>query len=420
MRIVVNTPSGTIGRPLTTRLLEAGAHVTILSRSPEVADLVARGARLVEGSIDDEGAVARALEGADALFWLSPPAYRPDGNAWLVAAAQGAAAAAQRLGVRRVVVQSSMGAQTGPGTGPVGCLLAVEEAFRAIAPDVIALRAGLFMENLLRDLPSILGEGAIYSPNPTDKKLSLVATADVAARAAAFLLDASWHGHRAVGVHGPVDLSYRDVAQVLTQVLERPVRHVQTTLEQTRQGMLGAGLPDFVVAGFLELFEGVHNGRMASAEPRTQETTTATSLADFARAALLPAVRAAEGRVSPEAGGLISRVNEIMTAWELGDTETYRKRSAPGVRMTIPAYQLDVTGFEAIWGVRTSMKALEAGPLDLHTLVSHVVADRVVTAIAHVIDRKTGELAQHANVRFVLDERDRLVHYHQDIVWRRG
>lgn len=66
------------------------------------------------------------------------------------------------------------------------------------------------------------------------------------------------------------------------------------------------------------------------------------------------------------------------------------------------------------------MKPLEAGPLDLHTLVSHVVEDRVVTAVAHVLDNQTGALAPHARVRFVLDERGRLVHYHQDIVWRRG
>ncbi len=51
---------------------------------------------------------------------------------------------------------------------------------------------------------------------------------------------------------------------------------------------------------------------------------------------------------------LISRTHAILRAWELGDTAAYAAACAPGVRMTIPAYGLDVTGFDAIWGVRNS------------------------------------------------------------------
>ncbi|NJM91150.1 MAG: hypothetical protein HC863_02535 [Myxococcales bacterium] len=88
--------------------------------------------------------------------------------------------------------------------------------------------------------------------------------------------------------------------------------------------------------------------------------------------------------------------------------------------MTIPAYQLDLRGFDAIWAVRASMKPLSAGPLDLHTLDSHVVVGQTVTARAHVIRRSDGQFAQHADVRFELDSQGRMVHYHQDITWRAG
>jgi hypothetical protein len=122
----------------------------------------------------------------------------------------------------------------------------------------------------------------------------------------------------------------------------------------------------------------------------------------------------------PEAvdASLALRANAIMTAWELGDTEGYRNHCAPGVRMTIPLYGLDLVGFEAIWGVRSSMKPLDAGPLDIHTVVSHRVEGRTVSAISHVIRRSTGQLAQHAAVRFEFDEGGRLVHYHQEVVWQ--
>lgn len=418
MRIVINTPSGTIGRGLASRLLDAGAQLTVLARSPEkVAELAARGARVVAGSLEDPGALDQALTDASALFWLTPSPPGPDGASWAATAAQHAADRAAALGVQRVVVLSSMGAHSGPGTGPVGGLLAVEEAFRARCRNVVVLRPGFFMENLLRDLPSIAADGAIYSPNPTTKALPMVATVDIAARAAAYLLDPRWTGHAIVGVHGPKDVSYQEAARVLGAALGRPVRHVQTTLEQTRQGLTAAGLPDHAVRSYLELFQAVHDGRMDPAEPRSHDTTTQTSLFEFATSTLLPALRAAEGNpaVAPE---WIPRVNAIMTAWELGDTETYRRLLAPDARMTIPAYQLDVRGFEAIWAIRTSMRPLEQGPLDLHTLDSHVVTGTTVTAQAHVIRRSDGQFSQHATVRFELDATGKLRHYHQDVLWR--
>ncbi len=418
MRIAVNTPNGTIGRPLTRRLLEAGADVTLISRQPaKVADFAARGARVIEGSVDDPGAVAAALEGADALFWLSPPAYRPDANAWLQRTAEAAAAEVKKKGVGRVVVISSVGAHTGPGTGPVGALLAVENALRAAAPDVVVLRPGYFMENLLRDVETIARDGAFYSPTPTAKRVPQVATADVAARAAAFLLDQSWAGHRVVGVHGPVDLSYREAAAILSDELGRPIRHVEISVEQMRQSMLSAGLPDFVAATYAEFFEAIRAGRMDAAEPRTHETTTPTTLREFARTVLGPAVRAAEGKAAPADATPVSRVNALMIAWEQGDAETYRQLSAPGVRMTIPAYGLDVTGFDPVWAVRTSLKPLGDGPLHLHTVDNHVIVGHTVSAYAHVIDRQTGQFTQHATVRFDFDEAGRLAHYHQEIVW---
>ena len=61
MKIVINTPAGNVGRVVTDQLLQAKEEVVIISRHPEkVADLVARGASLVEGSIDDPLVLDRA------------------------------------------------------------------------------------------------------------------------------------------------------------------------------------------------------------------------------------------------------------------------------------------------------------------------------------------------------------------------
>ncbi|MFP2927105.1 NmrA family NAD(P)-binding protein [Pyxidicoccus sp. 3LG] len=294
MSIVINTPNGNIGRPLALRLLEAGRSLTVISRGADkVADLVKRGAKLVEGSTDDAAVLDRALKGAEALFWLTPPTMRPDFLAWAEETARTAAKAVKAHGVKRVVVLSSIGAHNGPGTGPVGAMKGVEEAFKAVCPDVTILRPGFFMENLLRDAATVAKTGSLFMPLPPDKALPFVATKDIAAKAGDVLLDASWKGHRYLGVHGPKDIAYGELGPILTEALGRPVRYVQVTLDDARKAMLGAGMPAWGADLYLEMYSASSKGGLDPAEPRSAQTTTPTTLAQWAREVLKPAVEQA-------------------------------------------------------------------------------------------------------------------------------
>ncbi|NTX52581.1 NmrA family NAD(P)-binding protein [Myxococcus sp. CA039A] len=297
MSIVINTPNGNIGRNLALRLLEAGQSLTLISRSAEkVADLVKRGAKVVEGSSDDAAVLDKAFAGASAVFWLTPPAMRPDFVEWTQAMGRLAAQKAKQHGVKRVVVLSSVGAQSGPGTGPVGVLLAVEEAFKAAVADVTILRPGYFMENLLRDLPSLVNASTLFLTTSPERRAPFVATVDIAHKAADVLLDAGWKGHRYIGVHGPQDLTYTEVVGILSRELGQPVRYVQVSFDDARKAMLGMGLPAFMVDLFVQMYEAIPEGRMDAAEPRSAETTTSTTLAQWAREVLKPAV--AQARAS--------------------------------------------------------------------------------------------------------------------------
>ncbi|MBN8228199.1 NAD(P)H-binding protein [Corallococcus macrosporus] len=294
MSIVINTPNGNIGRPLVEKLLKAGRKVTVISRTPEkVADLVKLGAKVVQGSIDEQATLDAALPGAEALFWLAPPAARPDFVQWATATGRMAAERVKAHGVKRVVLISSIGAQTGPGTGPVAALKPIEEAFQAAAPNVVSLRAGFFMENLLRDVQGLTKTGALFSVNGETQAFPMVATADIAAKAFEYLTDTSWTGHRYVGVHGPKDVTYPEIASVLTQVLGQPVKYVRVGLEDVRNGMTGAGMPSWMADVYVEMYGAVLDGRMVAAEPRSKETTTPTTLAEFASTVLKPAVERA-------------------------------------------------------------------------------------------------------------------------------
>ncbi|MEM9462054.1 MAG: NmrA family NAD(P)-binding protein [Myxococcota bacterium] len=292
MSIVINTPNGTIGRKLTLALLDAGEAVTVLSRdATRVSDLAERGARVIEGSFD-EATLRTALTGAETLFWLTPPHYVPDFMDWSRQAAQRAAQIAAEAGVVRAVVLSSVGAHS-EAVGPVSALGPVEAAFKAQLPHVTVLRPGFFMENYLRDVGTIATMGKIFSPADGDRPMPMVATADIARRAAQVLRDRNWQGHRVLGIHGPRNLSFREGAQIVGQALGREIEYVQVSADQARASMLEAGLPPHVAQMFVQMYQAMNDGRMDPAEPRDAASTTATELAQFARDVLKPAIAAA-------------------------------------------------------------------------------------------------------------------------------
>ena len=293
MSIFINTPNSNIGRALASRLLDAGERITVLSRDKKkVEELRRRGARVFEGSFEDPALLAETLEGAESLFWLTPPPARPDYYVWAVKCAKQAAAAAKKAGVRRAVVLSSAGAHSGPGTGPVGPAREMENEFEAALPAVVSLRPGIFMENFLQSTDMIAKAGQVFLPIPGGKRWPVVATTDIADRAAAWLLDRGWSGHHRVGVHGPKDLSAEEAVAIISSELGKPVKLVEATPDEARGAMKGMGMPDFLVEIVLEMYGAYRDGRMDPAEPRTPDTTTPTTLAEFARTTLVPTIKA--------------------------------------------------------------------------------------------------------------------------------
>lgn len=292
MKIAVTAPTGNIGSRLVPHLLDAGAETVLLARDPaKVRSFTDRGAKVETGSLEDEGFVARAVAGADALFWLTPPDYGTDDLHAFQRKLGGIGAAAAKAGkVGRVVNLSSIGAQIPSGTGPIVGLHQVENAFNDAGVPVRHLRAAFFMENFLLSLDTIRSMGAFFLPARGDVAMPMVATKDIAAVAARYLLDASWSGRGTAGVHGPEDVSLNQAAAVFGEVLGKPVQYMQADPAQTKEALVGMGIRPNTADLFIEMYEAMSTGRLESAEARTAETTTPTSLAEFARETMKPLI----------------------------------------------------------------------------------------------------------------------------------
>jgi uncharacterized protein YbjT (DUF2867 family) len=292
--IVITAPTGAIGHQVLENVLHGGGPVRVIARDPvRLPAHVRERIEVVQGSHGDIDVVNRAFAGADAVFWLVPP----DPKAKSVQAAyvdftQPACAALKRHGVKRVVDIAPLGRglPIAEHAGFVTASLAMDDLIASTGVDFRALTMPSFMDNILMQLGPIKTKGIFLSPIDGDRKLPACATRDIAAVAARLLLDdPSWSGQGHVAVLGPEDLSFNDMAQIMSVVLGRPVRFQQIPFEVYKARFVELGMSDAMAQGMTDMAAAKNEG-LDNAEPRTPENTTPTSFRQWCETVLKPAV----------------------------------------------------------------------------------------------------------------------------------
>ena len=274
-------------------LLDSGEELRVIVRDPsDIPPGVRKGLDVVEGSHGDAAVVDKAFSGADAVFWLTPPDPRAlSVEAAFVGFTRPAAEAFGKHGVGRVV---AVPAWPGHALGLPGRLR--HRLSRDGRPDRqstgVAYRAltnPSFMDNTIRQAPSIKNHGIFFSPIAGDRKLPPSPPATSPPRPSRLLLDPSWSGVGEVPSLGPEDLSFNDMAQIMSEVLGKEVRFQQNTFEAYKERFISFGMSDAMAQGMTDMAwaknEGLDNG-----VPRTPEYSTPTSFRQWTEEVLKPAV----------------------------------------------------------------------------------------------------------------------------------
>lgn len=277
------------------RLLLAGGHpVRVVGRNAEaLAPLQAAGAQLAVGDPADAAFLARAFAGATAVYTMTPPCYAEPGmRAGQDRIGAAIAQALRTAGVKRVVNLSSVGAELPRGTGPIEGLHAQEQRLDALEGlDLLHLRPGSFMENLLPLAGAVAAAGILPGMESPDARIPMVATADIAAVAARELVTPR---HRGVLVlHAPRHVTMREAAAAVGAAIGRPdLPYVQTTAEETKAQLREQGFSADAADQLEALSAWLSTSPLASvtAAPAEVQPTTVEA---FARERFAPAVRQA-------------------------------------------------------------------------------------------------------------------------------
>jgi uncharacterized protein YbjT (DUF2867 family) len=283
MNIAVTIPAGHVGSSVADYLLDIGEslQIKLLCRRPEkVQGLVRRGAKSAVGSQDDPE-----------FLWATPPGYGSDNIREFQNRLGKAAATAIRTNqIPRVVNLSSLGANQSSGVGPISGLHDVEELLNEVAINVTHLRPGFFFENLLWQIDTIRQWGRISLPLSGSKSYPMIATRDIGRVAANRLADSNWTGRSVQELHGPADLTFKEVVEILSRVLERKIVYIRSNGQDARENMIQNALTENAADLMLELYEAAESGRLSPTQPRSEQTTTPTTFEEFARETILPLV----------------------------------------------------------------------------------------------------------------------------------
>ncbi len=281
MQIAVTTPTGNVGRHVVSALVRAGVRPRVLLRDPS------RLAAGITGEVDavkvdqyDADAVVAATRGVDALYWVDPSTGGEDPLADYTRATTSVVRAVTENRIGRVVFQSSVGAEKRRGAGEIDGLAHTEQALDDTGVDVTHLRCGYFFTNLELQLDAVRA-GLLQVVLPLDQPMAWVAPRDIAEVAAGRLLSSAWSGRCVQAVHGPADLSWRQVASILTAATGRRIGVERITDDDMRARLHEAGMPDGMVEAVLGMSTGLREGFVPE-QPRTVRTTTPTTLAAWA------------------------------------------------------------------------------------------------------------------------------------------
>jgi uncharacterized protein YbjT (DUF2867 family) len=288
--IAVMGASGNVGSRVTDLLLQEGQAVRVFGRSAERLERFGReGAEVVVGdalSLDD---LLVLFKGATSALVVLPdnvtdPSYVSNRSAMSRAITQ----AVREQGVSHVVLASSLGADRARGVGQVAGLHQLEELLFGIeGGDVLSLRAAWHMENLLAAVPMVQEQRVNASAIRGDLRFPMIATVDIAERAATRLLRRDFSGRTIETVLGPEDLSMEEATRALGKALEIPdLPYVQFPPEGVMMALQGIGMSEEFASLLVESQVAINEGRILEGVERTPDSTTPTRLEEFLREAL--------------------------------------------------------------------------------------------------------------------------------------
>jgi uncharacterized protein YbjT (DUF2867 family) len=238
--VLVAQASGKTGRLIVAGLAKRGATVLALVHRESARDELERlgASEVMVGDMFDESVLAGAMRQAGQVMLISPPMHPKEADA-----VASAVRLAPTAGVDRIVYYSALH----PLLADVphhGRKLIAERTLVESGLTYTVLQPGRYMQQLNAIWKQVSAEGVHSMPFSASAPFTLVDVADVAEVAAKVLTEPG-HERATYQLAGPELLSQDDCAQILSDLVGKPVRAIAKPHDQFVAEAKAAGMPDY-------------------------------------------------------------------------------------------------------------------------------------------------------------------------------
>ena len=232
--MILITTGGKVGAETARLLAQRGEPVRVLVRDPaRAAALAQAGVQVAQGDLSVPATIDGAMQGVSAVVLVSPAVPAQELNV---------VASAARMRAGHVVKITSKASADSPIARRRG-QAEIERGLIASGLGYTLLRNNAYMQNFLMLAPSI-AETSSFGSSAGDGRIGMVDTRDVAAVAAEIAAAPARHAGKTYWPTGPEAISYADAAGALSKVLGRTITFRPLTVEQDKEAMVRAGLPE--------------------------------------------------------------------------------------------------------------------------------------------------------------------------------
>jgi uncharacterized protein YbjT (DUF2867 family) len=256
--------TGNTGREVVRELKGLNENPTCVVRNANKArEVLGADTKIAIAELDDRAGMEKALAGSRRVFIVTghnPKSAEQQINVIDAAKAVGAEYVVKISGGRDVI---------GPNVESVNgrAHYEIEEHLKTCGLQWCVLSPGLFMQNILGQAANIKNDGKIVQPWSKDLPVALIDVRDTGALGARVLRDPAKHAGKIYSFTG-ASTTYGQFADVIAEVLGKPIAYEAITLEQAEQGMKARGLPDWLVGHLIAVARA--GGKGAFSKENTQ------------------------------------------------------------------------------------------------------------------------------------------------------
>lgn len=215
--------SGPVARHFVEGFSDEGANVRILARSPgEVRSRYPR-AQVIEGSMMEPKDVARAAEGADAVFLVTPMGLNDDPSSE-IEAARLVIEGLTKSGAPHLIYTSCLGVERKHSVGILDAKHVIEQLIAASSLPHSILRCGTYMEDLFDPRLELLKKGKFLFPLDKSRHFTFTSQSDVPRFVMRELLANGTVLNRAVDLVAPGTHTIDDIEKLLSSIAGFAIR----------------------------------------------------------------------------------------------------------------------------------------------------------------------------------------------------